>query len=171
MMMIVSSSRHARRVLYFVAGPCFTAAPARRRTALSMASSDSLQDFQRVELEAVNKERRRQHDVSVGSARIGNGTDEGFLAGFEQELELCKEALDAWAEEYTNSTSTRPPQRNAILTSPSTQCGQFCVHLVVAGADAVVGRRITASSRPLRRFLYYNTQNLDSETHLNCAQS
>jgi hypothetical protein len=95
MMMIVSSSRHARRVLSFVAGPCFTAAPARRRTALTMASSYSLQDFQRVELEAANEERRRQHDVSVGSTRIGNCTDEGFLAGFEQELELCKEALDA----------------------------------------------------------------------------
>ena len=100
MMMIVSSSRHARRELYFVAGPCFTAAVARRRiSALSMeASSDSLQDFQRVELEAVNEERRRQHDASVGSTRIDNGADEEFLAGFEQELELCKEALDAWAE-------------------------------------------------------------------------
>jgi hypothetical protein len=124
MMLIVSSSRHARRELYFVAGPCFTAALARRRTALSMASSDSLPDFQRVELEAVNEERRRQHDVSVGSTRIYNGADEEFLAGFEQELELCKEALDAWAEEYKNSTfSTRPPERNALLTSPSTHCG------------------------------------------------
>jgi hypothetical protein len=68
------SPRSARTL--FVAGPCFTAALARRRTALSMASSDSLQDFQRVELEAVNEERRRQHDVSVGSTRIYNGADE-----------------------------------------------------------------------------------------------
>jgi hypothetical protein len=123
MMMIVSSSRHAWRVRSFVAGSCFTAALARRRTVLSMASIDSLQDFQRVELEAVNEERRRQHDVSVGSTRIDNGADEGFLAGFEQELELCKEALAAWAEEYKNTTSTRSPERNALLTSQSAHCG------------------------------------------------
>ena len=46
----------------------------------------TLQDLQRVELEAVNEERRRQHDVSVGSTRIYNGADEEFLAGFKQEL-------------------------------------------------------------------------------------